>query len=189
MVRISEDQASQRARDVHFADERNVTSIGKLKNQGSDREVQKGPPRIDRTYADVVAGKDKNLTHRSSDEIQGIKGESRKFKNGKDHSYWVRKETEVLDLDWNRLMVVTKGCAHDDWNAITRALKEKFTIECVINPIMVDKGLLRFTNDRILKPGELSGKWRKIGNFHLKLEKWSPYLHNRSEFIQGTVVG
>lgn len=27
--------------------------------------------------------------------------------------YWIQKETEVIDLDWNNLMVVPRCCAHD----------------------------------------------------------------------------
>lgn len=79
-------------------------------------------------------------------------------------------------------MVVSKGCAHDDWIEIARSLKERYSLDYVINRIMVDKGILKFLGDSVLKPSELTGKWRKIGKFHLKLGRWSPRWHNKREF-------
>lgn len=67
------------------------------------------------------------------------------------------KETEVLELNWNSMMVVSKSCAHVDWLKISRALKEKYSQNYVINPFMVDKTLLKFSNGRLLSTNELSG--------------------------------
>lgn len=96
------------------------------------------PQSIERTYADVVAGKEKNVPARPLGVIFKIAEESRMIKTTNVHTYWVKKETEVLGLDWNRLMVISKGCARVDWNEITKVLKEKFLLDCMINLIMID---------------------------------------------------
>lgn len=53
---------------------------------------------------------------------------------------WVRKETEVIKVDWKNLMVVLQRLfAHDNWRTISTTLKKEFSQDCLTNPLMNDK--------------------------------------------------
>lgn len=40
--------------------------------------------------------------------------------------YWVRKENEVVDLDWSSIIVISRLYAHNDWKEIEKALEDHF---------------------------------------------------------------
>lgn len=82
--------------------------------------------------------------------------------------HWIKKEVEVVDMDWNNLMVVSRCCDHDEWTKIALALKEKYSQPCMLNPLMDVKALL-ISNSRILNSEELSGRWVSVGEYRIKI--------------------
>lgn len=73
--------------------------------------------------------------------------------------------------------------AHNSWSDIHVTLKVCFQSKVSINPFMADEALLHIRND--FSDLDFDGKWRLIGDFHFKIEKWSHEEHSHPQFIQG----
>lgn len=73
-------------------------------------------------------------------------------------SFCIKKDSEVVELDWNNLMVLTKCCAHNDWKLISLAVKEEFSQSCLINPSIDFKSWPRHTDFKEKKKKSFHGR-------------------------------
>lgn len=97
-------------------------------------------------------------------------------------SFWVKKDSEVLDLNLNSLLAVSRLFAHYSWSDVKESLEEFFQSQVFINPFMDDKALIKVKKD--LDPCLKICKWKIIGRMHLKLDHWSNRVHSKPEFLK-----
>lgn len=90
-------------------------------SKGKEIFIQELPPGIERSnFWRGGSWKKWKVSDRPFGNTQRSVDESKKVKV---HTFWVQKETKVLKLDWNRLMVVSRSSARDDWISIAKAMK------------------------------------------------------------------
>lgn len=86
-------------------------------------------------------------------------------------SFWVKKETEVLNLNLNSLLMVSRLFAHYSWKEVKNSLEKNFQTQVSTNPFMEVKVILKveFSSSSYVNVG----KWILLGRFHLTLYPWS----------------
>lgn len=57
-----------------------------------------------KTYAEVT----------KANRVEGKESNLPVHKEKKNSDHWVQKEKEVLEIDWDNMMLVSKCCAHDN---------------------------------------------------------------------------
>lgn len=86
-------------------------------------------------------------------------------------SFWVKKESEVLNLNLKSLFVVSRLFAHYSWKEVKESLEEFLQTQISLNPFMEDKALLKARNDSILCKNV--GRWKLFGKLYSKVDAWS----------------
>lgn len=52
------------------------------------------------------------------------------------HKYWVKKERDVVEMNWNSLVAISRLEEHDNLKVIAIASKKHFEVECLLNPFI-----------------------------------------------------
>ncbi|KAA0039949.1 hypothetical protein E5676_scaffold266G00990 [Cucumis melo var. makuwa] len=98
----------------------------------------------------------------------------------------IRKEEKKNDIDWEKSIILSRRCFHDDWAKIIDRLKDQTDKKdsCFrYIPFHADKALL-FIKDKEL--ANLLCKnigWTTVGPFYVKFEKWSKNAHADTKVI------
>lgn len=87
--------------------------------------------------------------------------------NQSSHSFWIKKEKEILDLNFSSLLV-TRLMEFYSWPNIKPTLEDFFQTYILINPFFVDKALIEINKE--IDPKCLDCKWKQYGRLHLKIE-------------------
>lgn len=80
-------------------------------------------------------------------------------------NYWVIKNPEVFNTDFDNLWVVLKLFQFDNWVEIKDTLKLYFDSNVIIGPLLAEKTLVDMDCGPLNKLLENPGKWQKFGPF------------------------
>lgn len=95
-------------------------------------------------------------------------------------SFWIIKEKEMLNLNFDSMLVVTRLMGYYSWAEIKITLEDFFQASIVINPFSDDKALVKCNKE---VDSKFKGHWCGFGEFHLKLEPWSELDHSLPKVI------
>lgn len=80
------------------------------------------------------------------------------------------KNHEVIKINFDKLWVISKLFAFDNWRMIHKILKKNFQTNIVINPLYDDNAFINLDQGSLSDLIGMEGKWQTWGNFHLKVE-------------------
>lgn len=83
----------------------------------------------------------------------------------KSQKQWVCKGDDVIQEDFYNLWTINRLFTFDEWIEISLLLEERFKVKVIINPLFVDKAIIKFKQgnvDDVIKARE-NGK--TMGNF------------------------
>lgn len=75
-------------------------------------------------------------------------------------SYWVHKNNEVFVQNFNKSTDHFQALVFIDWKDIIKTLEEHFQAKICINPVFVDKALIRLPQRNLENLIETPGKWQ-----------------------------
>ncbi|TYK18363.1 hypothetical protein E5676_scaffold456G00820 [Cucumis melo var. makuwa] len=92
----------------------------------------------------------------------------------------IRKEERKNDIDWEKTIILSRRCFHDDWAKIIDRLREQTDKKdsCFrYVPFHADKALLFIKDKDLAKLLCKNNGWTTVGPFYVKFEKWSKSVH------------
>lgn len=92
-------------------------------------------------------------------------------------------QSEVREIDWKEVIVITKRDFHDDWGRILEILQEQVREPFIINPFQPNKALLKCPSRDMANLLYQNKDWVSFGPIILKTEKWDPQKHGRINVI------
>lgn len=96
----------------------------------------------------------------------------------------MRKDHEVIQLEFDDLWVISRLFAHIDWKKIA-GLEDHFKTKVLINPLFDDKVSINVVNGILTNFIDSPRKRTIFKDFHLHFEKWNSRLHCHPRFIKG----
>uniref|UniRef100_A0A9I9CCC9 DUF4283 domain-containing protein n=1 Tax=Cucumis melo TaxID=3656 RepID=A0A9I9CCC9_CUCME len=98
----------------------------------------------------------------------------------------IRKEERKNDIDWEKTIILSRRCFHDDWDKIIDRLREQTDKKdsCFrYVPFHADKALLFIKDKDLAKLLCKNNGWTTVGPFYVKFEKWSKSVHADTKVI------
>ncbi|KAA0044557.1 hypothetical protein E6C27_scaffold46G003060 [Cucumis melo var. makuwa] len=98
----------------------------------------------------------------------------------------IRKEERKNDIDWEKTIILSRRCFHDDWDKIIDRLREQTDKKdsCFrYVPFHADKALLFIKDKDLAKLLCKNNGWTTVGPFYVKFEKWSKSAHADTKVI------
>lgn len=86
---------------------------------------------------------------------------------------------DVMPLNWDDTIVITRRDFHDDWNRILSVVKEQTESSFIINPFQADKALLKCPSREMTHLLLSNRGWVTFGPLTVKVEAWNPVRHGR----------
>lgn len=120
------------------------TQILNIVNSRDNKEGLVGPTRnraSPRSYADAVPSEFGRISQDKPENLKENKVQSMSS------SIWVKKEKDMLNINFKSLLVVTKLMEFYSWKEVKSTIEDFFQVSISINPYLADKALIKLNKE------------------------------------------
>lgn len=96
---------------------------------------------------------------------------------------WFYKTDKEDHFNWEKMIILTWRCFHDDCVRIIETLREWNDVIDYFHLFHADKAILTIRDTKQACPLCLNDDWVTVGTFTVKFKNWSPQEHAKPKFI------